>query len=70
MRTLLTDEEIAQITESIGPVLVMRHQIEMHTRYRPTALMLPLSLAPRLETAWGMPVIRGDRVALVYEAPR
>lgn len=53
--------------EVSGAVLVLRGQIEAATRMRPTAVMLPLSLFPGVEEFYGLPVYRGDRVALIYE---
>lgn len=65
----MTVDAHLQIMEMVGPLLVLKQDIDRNTRRRPTAMMLPLSVLPGLETCYGIPVIRGDRTALLYEAP-
>lgn len=57
----------AEAWDALAPMLAVKHNIEVHTAYRATAIMLPLSLAPKATEVYGLPVVRGDRVALMYE---
>lgn len=59
-----------ELREALTPLLSLMFDIEKHTVIRPTAIMLPLSLVPDAEKVFGLPVIRGDRTALIYEPPR
>lgn len=59
-----------EMLETLGPVRVLEYTIEKHAMLRPTAIMLPLSQFPELTQLWNLPVIRGDRVALLYEPRR
>ena len=63
-------EEYRLLMEEIGPVIVLRSDIQGATMHVASAIMLPLSLFPDMEEIYGMPVVRGDRVALLYEARR
>jgi hypothetical protein len=56
-----------EVFEALGPVLALEHSIRRATRMVPTAVMLPLSLLPGLDEVKGLPVVRGDRTALLYE---
>ena len=62
--------DMEELREVIVPLLVLRDTIRRDTNLQPTAMMLPLSLAPNIDTAWGIPVMRGDRAALIYEPVR
>lgn len=62
--------ESTEIMETIGPCVVLRDDINRHMYLQPTAIMLPLSLYPDIEAVFGLPVYRGDRVALIYEPPK
>lgn len=59
--------EDLNIMDAIGPSFALAHTIEKATGLKPTAYMLPLSLAAGAEMLHGKSIIRGDRVALVYE---
>jgi hypothetical protein len=63
-------QEMLDVRDAVLPLVYLQHQIERDTRIKPTAVMLPLSLAPEAHTVWGLPVIRGDRTALIYAPPR
>ena len=56
-----------EVIETVGPLMALRHTVEAHTALRPTAIMLPLSLLRGVEEVYGLPVVRGDRTALIYE---
>lgn len=60
-------EEYRLLMEEVAPVLALEHSIRTHTALQPTALMLPLSLFPDVEMLANLPVVRGDRTALIYE---
>lgn len=60
-------EDYRLLMEEVAPLLVLRSDIESATMLRPTAMMLPLSTFPELDSIHGLPVIRGDRRALVFE---
>lgn len=68
LRDLAWQQE--ELREAVVPLLVLGRDIEKHTMIRPTAVMLPLSLAPDATKVFGLPVIRGDRAALIYEPQR
>lgn len=70
-RTMSDDrEEYRLIMELLAPLAVLKQDIETYTAIRPSAIMLPLSAFPGLEAYLGLPVIRGDRAALIYEPSR
>lgn len=56
-----------EIFENVAPLMVLKEDIYKHTAIRPTALMFPLSFLPEAETFSGLPIIRGDRFAVVFE---
>jgi hypothetical protein len=60
-------EEYRLIMELLAPLAALKQDIESATALRPTAMMLPLSAFPGLEAYLGLPVIRGDRAALLFE---
>lgn len=60
-------EEYQLVMELLAPLAGLKQNIEMHTALKPTAIMLPLSAFAGLEAVLGLPVIRADRAALVYE---
>lgn len=59
-----------EIRETIVPLKILADDIKGGTMLEPTAMMLPLSMATAFDTAFGIPVIAGDRAALIYEAPK
>ena len=63
-------QKVLAIRDAVLPLVFLQHQVERDARLKPTAVMLPVSLAPEARTVWGLPVIRGDRTALIYEPPR
>lgn len=56
--------------EALAPLLVLQDDILDHTALRPSAIMVPLGAFPGLQVFHGLSVIRGDRFALLYEAPK
>lgn len=57
------------VTEYVVPLLILRETIDKGCWLQPTAIMLPLSLLSGVEQIYGLTVVRGDRCALLYEAP-
>lgn len=55
--------------DTVVPLIVIDQEIAEHTMRRPSAVMWPLSFYPYAETWRELPIIRGDRFALIYEAP-
>jgi hypothetical protein len=70
---MATPEQVRDIIIEHGvPLLVMRDDIAKHTRHRPVAIMLPLSVLPDgvlpiTGTVFGLPITWGDRRGLVYD---
>lgn len=60
-------EEYRLIMEHVAPLFAFLADIESATALKPTGIMLPLSVFPLLDEIRGIPIIRGDRSALVYE---
>jgi hypothetical protein len=61
----------AEIKEFVVPLLVLSQEIDKHCWLKPTAIMLPVSLAGNGSgMCMGLPVIAGDRAALIYEPPK
>ena len=60
-------EEYRLIMEHVAPLAALQHDIESATALKPTAMMLPLSVFPGVDEIRGLPVVRGDRTALLYE---
>lgn len=59
----------SEALDIVAPLFVLEWEIREHTALRPSAMMLPFSLLPGATEIRGLPVIRGDRAALLYEAP-
>lgn len=66
----MNDHEQQEFLELVGPVIVIERAIRAATGLRASALMLPLSLGRGITACFGLPVVRGDRVALMYEKRR
>jgi len=70
----LSKAQLATIREAVLPLMALADTIDKMTRLRPTAVMLPKALllsVPLTEpTVLGVPVIEGDRAALIFEPPR
>jgi len=64
---LRRSEEAARV---LRPLLVLEHVLWRETALRPTAVMLPGDVLAGATWALGLPVIRGDRAALLLEPPR
>lgn len=62
--------DMEELRDMVIPAKMMQRDIHKHTRLSPTAIMLPLSVLPNVDEVLGLPVYRGDRVALIYEAGR
>lgn len=67
---MIDPHEEAEVRDAVIPLMILRDDIDMRTAIRPTAVMLPLSLAPKATVVFGLPIIRGDRTALIYEPPQ
>lgn len=63
----LSDEEQA-VVEALIPLLQVEQDVQEHTGRRPSAVMIPSGVLPKAETWRLLPVIHGDRYALLYEA--
>jgi len=68
----VNDVEMNEIRSAIIPLIILRDTIRDHTTLNPAAMMLPdtLPIAPGVNTVYGIPVILGDRCALLYEPPK
>lgn len=55
--------------DAIAPLVAIKHTIEMGTGLQPSAIMVPLSYWG-YESIFNIPVVRGDRFALLFEPPR
>lgn len=73
MRVVLlmaTTWDMEEVRDLVIPLVILRDAIHKAAYIQPTAVMLPLSLVPGMETVFGLPIVRGDRTALLYEPPR
>lgn len=59
-----------EIRKHLIPLLVLSNEIEKFSRLRPSAMMMPVDFHVEVESIYGMPVVRGDRFALMYEPDR
>lgn len=60
-------EDYRLIMELLAPLAALKQDIESSTALKPNAIMLPLSAFPGVEMILSLPVVRGDRTALLYE---
>lgn len=59
-----------ELMEVAGSLLAMQHTIYQATLLRPTMMMLPHHAVPEGSIIYGLPVMSGDRAALIYEPPK
>ena len=62
------DEQEA--VEVLAPLAALRQTVRAAAALQPSAVLLPPSILPGLDAWGGLPVLRGDRAALVFEPPR
>lgn len=58
------------LREAVVPLMILEQAIGDGCSLKPTAVMLPLGMVPHDAEVIGLPVIQGDRVALIYEPSR
>lgn len=58
-----------EAVEQLGAMMALAYSIQDSTALRPSAIMVPLDMVPGMTVFNDWTVVRGDRVALIYEAP-
>ena len=66
-RHLLTERGLVEARPALGRLLALEHDIRSATGRRASAIVLPADVAPGLTAFSHLPVLRGDRVALLFE---
>lgn len=55
-------------TRTLGRLAAFIERFEDHDMH-PSAVVLPPDDCPGVATFWGLPVVRGDRISLLFDVP-